>query len=241
MQSSRGGQWPPRLLFPHVPPEGSVSESPLLSGLNAQQREAVLATDGAVLILAGAGSGKTRVITHRIAHLVLEKGVASEAILAVTFTNKAARQMKERTEALLAGRTIKTWISTFHSLCVRILRAHAEAAGLAREFVIYDEDDQLQAVRQALRALDLPEKLHPPRRVLGRLSALKNAGRDPESEEPGSAAEALLARVAERYRQTLEAAHAVDFDDLLLKAVALLDAREDIRDAYRRRFRYLLV
>jgi DNA helicase-2/ATP-dependent DNA helicase PcrA len=218
-----------------------AATSPLLEGLNPQQREAVLATDGPVLVLAGAGSGKTRVITQRIAHLVLEKNIPSEAILAVTFTNKAAGEMKERTEALLAGRTIRAWLSTFHSLCVRILRAHAEAAGLAREFVIYDDDDQLQAVRQALRALDLPEKLHPPRRILARLSASKNAGRDPEAGEPGSPAEAILARVAERYRLTLEAAHAVDFDDLLLKAGALLDAREDIRDGYRRRFRYVLV
>jgi DNA helicase-2/ATP-dependent DNA helicase PcrA len=218
-----------------------AESSPLLEGLNPQQREAVLATEGPVLVLAGAGSGKTRVITQRIAHLVLEKDVPSEAILAVTFTNKAAGEMKERTEALLAGRPIRTWLSTFHSLCVRILRAHADAAGLAREFVIYDEDDQLSAVRQALRALDLPEKLHPPRRILGRLSARKNAGRDPEAGEPGSPAEAILARVAERYRQTLEAAHAVDFDDLLLKAGALLDAQGDIREGYRRRFRYVLV
>jgi DNA helicase-2/ATP-dependent DNA helicase PcrA len=217
-------------------------EPSLLAGLNPQQREAVQATEGAVLILAGAGSGKTRVITHRIAHLVLDKGVPSERIMAVTFTNKAAGEMKARTEALLAGQPVKSWISTFHSLCVRILRREAEAAGLPRDFVIYDDEDQLQAVREALRALDLPEKVHPPRRILARLSAAKNAGRDPEEDEDSeSVAAATLARVAERYRQTLEAAHALDFDDLLLRAVALLESNEAVRESYRQRFQYVLV
>jgi DNA helicase-2/ATP-dependent DNA helicase PcrA len=214
--------------------------SPLLDGLNPQQREAVLATEGPVLILAGAGSGKTRVITHRIAHLVLEKGVPSEQILAVTFTNKAAGEMKARVESLLGG-ALKSWISTFHSLCVRILRREAAAAGLPRDFLIYDEDDQLAAVRDALRALDLSEKLHPPRRVLSRISAAKNSGRDPEAPDADSVAASLLARITERYRLSLDAAHALDFDDLLLRAVALLSSREDVRDGYRRRFRYLLV
>jgi len=219
-----------------------MGESALLAGLNPQQREAVLATEGAVLILAGAGSGKTRVITHRIAHLVLDKGVPSERILAVTFTNKAAGEMKARTEALLPGQSVKSWISTFHSLCVRILRRESAAAGLPRDFVIYDDEDQLQAVREALRALDLPEKVHPPRRILARISAAKNAGRDPEEgNESESVAAATLARVAERYRQTLEAAHALDFDDLLLRTVALLEADEAVREGYRQRFQYVLV
>ena len=219
-----------------------LEDFPLLAGLNPQQREAVLASEGAVLILAGAGSGKTRVITQRIAHLVLDKGVPSERILAVTFTNKAAGEMKARTEALLPGQAVKSWISTFHSLCVRILRREAEAAGLPRDFVIYDDEDQLQAVREALRALDLPEKVHPPRRILARISAAKNAGRDPEQENDSeSVAAATLARVAERYRQTLEAAHALDFDDLLLRTVALLESNEAVRESYRQRFQYVLV
>jgi DNA helicase-2/ATP-dependent DNA helicase PcrA len=193
-----------------------------------------------VLILAGAGSGKTRVITHRIAHLVLERGIPSDAILAVTFTNKAAGEMKARTEALLAGQPLRGWISTFHSLCVRILRREAAAAGLAREFVIYDEDDQLAAVREAIRALDLSEKLHPPRRLLSRISAAKNAGRDPV-EEGEQDAVGVYARVAARYQETLAAAHALDFDDLLLRTVALLDSDAAVREAYQRRFRYVLV
>jgi DNA helicase-2/ATP-dependent DNA helicase PcrA len=218
-----------------------VSDSPLLQGLNPQQREAVLATEGPVLILAGAGSGKTRVITHRIAHLVLERGVPSDAILAVTFTNKAAGEMKARAEALLPGAPLRSWISTFHSLCVRLLRRDAEAAGLPRDFVIYDEDDQVSAVRAALKELDLSEKIHPPRRVLSRLSARKNQGRLREEGEEESLAANLLGRIAERYQQILTTARALDFDDLLLRAVDLLAKNEDVRESYRRRFRYLLV
>jgi DNA helicase-2/ATP-dependent DNA helicase PcrA len=213
----------------------------LLDGLNEQQREAVLAAEGPVLILAGAGSGKTRVITHRIAHLVLERGVPSGAILAVTFTNKAAGEMKERAQALLAGHALETWISTFHSLCVRVLRREWEAAGLPRGFVIYDEDDQLAAVREALRALALSEKLHPPRRLLARISAAKNSGRDPAEAGDDSVGAALLARLAERYQSILDGAGALDFDDLLLRTARLFESRPEVREAWRRRFRYLLV
>ena len=218
-----------------------MSESPLLAGLNPQQREAVLAADGPVLILAGAGSGKTRVITHRLAHLILERGVEGGAILAVTFTNKAAGEMKARAEALLAGRALSTWISTFHAFCVRLLRREAAAAGLKPGFLIYDTEDQLQTVREALRALDLSEKLHPPRRLLSRISARKNTGRDPEEAEAGSFAESTFARVAERYRQSLQAAGALDFDDLLLRSVSLLKSDAPARERWQRRFRYLLV
>ncbi len=215
----------------------SAEASPLLAPLNPQQREAVLATEGPVLILAGAGSGKTRVITHRLAHLVLEKGVPSESILAVTFTNKAAGEMKERVEKLLGGSALRSWISTFHSFCVRVLRRDGQALGLAPGFVIYDEDDQVAAVREALRALDLSEKLHPPRRLLSKISARKNSSRpDDEGELFG-----VFDRVAERYHEILRAAGAVDFDDLLLKTVTLYEEHEAVRDAYRRRFRYLLV
>jgi DNA helicase-2/ATP-dependent DNA helicase PcrA len=212
----------------------------LLAGLNAQQREAVLATEGPVLILAGAGSGKTRVITHRVAHLVLDKGVPSEAILAVTFTNKAAGEMKERTAALLRGGVLASWISTFHSFCVRLLRREAAAAGLPPGFLIYDDDDQLAVVREVLRRLDLSEKLHPPRRLLSRISSRKNSGRDPDG-LAGTFAESTFARVAEAYRQALLAAGALDFDDLLLRAVALLEGNPEVRERWQARFRYLLV
>ena len=213
--------------------------SSLLSGLNPRQSEAVLAVEGPVLILAGAGSGKTRVITHRIAHLVLDRQVPSESILAVTFTNKAAAEMRTRAEALLAGQPLRSWMSTFHSFCVRLLRREAVAAGLDPRFQIYDETDQLGAVKEAMRALDLSEKLHPPRRLLARISARKSSGQG-EEEEDGSIA-GITAEVEARYRQVLEAAGALDFDDLLLRAVALLGDNNAVCEAWGRRFPYLLV
>ena len=214
-----------------------VETSPILAGLNPQQREAVAAITGPVLILAGAGSGKTRVITHRVAHLVLDHGVDSARILAVTFTNKAAEQMRSRTETLLADRPLRASMSTFHSFCVRLLRREAAAADLPPGFLIYDEDDQIAAVREAMRALDLSEKLHPPRRMLSRISARKNAGRTDEDDESAD----LTGRVMERYREALRAAGAVDFDDLLLRAVELLERNEGVRASWRERFPFLLV
>ncbi len=208
-------------------------------GLNSSQREAVEAVSGPVLILAGAGSGKTRVITHRIAHLALERGVPSERILAVTFTNKAAEEMKARAARLLGDRPMRAWISTFHSLCVRLLRREATAAGLPPEFVIYDEDDQLAAVREAMRALDVSEKLHPPRRLLSRISARKNSGRAETDED--ALGLGPTDRVLERYTAILRAAGALDFDDLLLRARELLQRQAEVREAWQRRFPYVLV
>ncbi len=219
----------------------SPSVSGPLSGLNEEQRAAVAATEGPVLILAGAGSGKTRVITHRIAHLVLDHGVRAEDVLAVTFTNKAAGEMRERVSGLLGGGPLPLWVSTFHSFCVRVLRREAVNAGLRSGFVIYDEADQLGAVKSALRALDLSEKLHPPRRVLSRISATKNAGRALGDADDGSFAGGVFAEVAGRYQESLRAANAVDFDDLLLLTVSLLAGNEAVRVAWRRRFRYVLV
>ena len=213
--------------------------SEVLAGLNSSQREAVAAVEGPVLILAGAGSGKTRVITHRIAHLVLDRGVDSARILAVTFTNKAAEEMRGRAERLLEGRPMRAWISTFHSLCLRLLRQEARTAGLSASFLVYDEDDQLAAVKEAMRALDLSEKLHPPRRLLARISRRKNSGREAGDEE-GLAAD-LTARVMERYQAVLGAAQALDFDDLLLRAQELLERDQAVREAWQRRFPYLLV
>jgi DNA helicase-2/ATP-dependent DNA helicase PcrA len=218
------------------PDQGPIA----LSGLNDSQREAVLATDGAVLILAGAGSGKTRVITRRIAHLLLDRGVPAYQILAVTFTNKAAGELRRRIEELAGEAAKGGFFSTFHSFGVRLLRREAEAAGLPHDFVIYDGDDQLAAVREVLKRFDMNEKLYPPQRLLSWISSRKNLGlalaRADDDDSPGRYAE-----IAAGYASVLAAAHAVDFDDLLLRSVALLERNGAVREAWQRRFRYILV
>jgi DNA helicase-2/ATP-dependent DNA helicase PcrA len=214
--------------------------SAVLGELNASQRAAVEAVEGPVLVLAGAGSGKTRVITRRIAHLVLDRGVDSARILAVTFTNKAAEEMRGRAQQLLGGAPLRAWISTFHALCVRLLRREAAAAGLSPGFLIYDEGDQLAALREAMKSLDLSEKLHPPRRLLARISALKNSGRNADSDEDLLGA-GLAERVRQAYQRVLQTAGALDFDDLLLRAHALLAEQPAVREVWQRRFPFVLV
>jgi DNA helicase-2/ATP-dependent DNA helicase PcrA len=216
----------------------------LLDALNRQQREAVESTEGPLLILAGAGSGKTRVITFRIAHLIESRGVAPESILAVTFTNKAADQMKTRVAQMLsAGTAAWPHISTFHSFCVRVLRRNIDRIGYTREFSIYDEDDQQRTIKGCLKELGLSEQVASPRAALGRISYAKNHGQspeemyrhalDPESEK--------LASVFELYEKKLRQANALDFDDLLLKTAHLLDEAPEVREDYNRRYRYIMV
>jgi DNA helicase-2/ATP-dependent DNA helicase PcrA len=216
----------------------------LLDELNPQQREAVQTTEGPLLILAGAGSGKTRVITYRIAYLIEQCGVRPGSILAVTFTNKASAEMRERVERLvqLAGRG-RPWVSTFHSFCVRVLRESGARIGLPQDFSIYDEDDQLRVVKAALRHLGLTERELQARTVLARISYAKNHGRSPEAVFQ-SASDPLAERAAvvyDLYSKELKKAHAVDFDDLLLETERLL--REDAETAlrYNDRYRYILV
>jgi len=227
-----------------------------LDELNPQQREAVEATDGPVLILAGAGSGKTRVITYRIAYLIEHLGVMPESILAVTFTNKAAAEMAERVEKLVGRLSIaKPVISTFHSFCVRVLRRDVEALripssvpgqppiGLTKNFVIYDEADQQQVVKGVMRRLGLDDKQLTPRNVLSRISWAKNHMLDPQeiylqSADPKSE---KIAHIFEEYRKELRKANAMDFDDLLLEAMRLLKSVAAVRDYYNRRFQYILV
>jgi DNA helicase-2/ATP-dependent DNA helicase PcrA len=222
---------------------------PLLANLNPEQRAAVEATEGPLLILAGAGSGKTRVITSRIAWLIREKGVAPDSILAVTFTNKAASEMGERVNRLLGHTSIaKPLISTFHSLCVRILRRDIEAlkvggVGLTRSFAIYDESDQQGIVKQVMRRMGLDTKQLTPRTVLGRISWAKNHMVDPQeyylgSKDPNSE---RIAHIYKSYQAELGKNNAMDFDDLLLEAVRLLKVSGEVRERYRRRYRYLLV
>jgi DNA helicase-2/ATP-dependent DNA helicase PcrA len=216
----------------------------LLEQLNAQQRAAVEHTDGPLLILAGAGSGKTRVITYRIAYLIEVCGTPPENILAVTFTNKAADQMKDRVAALLEGRISRLpHISTFHSFCVSVLRRHIDILGYTRDFTIYDEDDQQRAVKVAGRELGLSEWITSPRSVLSRISTAKNRGVSPEKMEDGAYDPSTrnLAALYKAYEDKLRQSNALDFDDLLLKTVALFDDAADVAEEYNRRFRYVMV
>ena len=227
-----------------------------LDELNPQQREAVETTEGPVLILAGAGSGKTRVITYRIAYLIEKMGVMPEAILAVTFTNKAAAEMAERVEKLVGGLSIaKPVISTFHSFCVRVLRRDIEALripssvpgqppiGLTKNFVIYDESDQQSVVKSVMRRLGLDDKELTPRTVLSRISWAKNHMLDPQEVylQSGDPKTEKIAHIYEEYRKELLKANAMDFDDLLLEAARLLKSVAAVREYYNRRFLYLLV
>ncbi|MBI4165476.1 MAG: UvrD-helicase domain-containing protein [Acidobacteria bacterium] len=220
--------------------------SHLLDQLNTQQRTAVEHSEGPALILAGAGSGKTRVITYRIAHLIGAKGIPPESILAVTFTNKAADQMKERVAHLLSD-SLESWphISTFHSFCVRVLRRNIEGAlpGYTRDFSIYDEDDQARLVKTIVNELGLGEQAASPRSLLARISYAKNRGLAPQDlyRQAADAATEKLATVFERYERKLRQANALDFDDLLLKTVELLYAAKDVCERYNQRFRYVLV
>jgi DNA helicase-2/ATP-dependent DNA helicase PcrA len=224
-------------------------DSDFLSQLNEQQREAVLATEGPLLILAGAGSGKTRVIAHRIAYLIAEKKVASWNILAVTFTNKAADEMRQRVQRLLRTqeRSDLPLVSTFHSLCVRILRQDIEKLNdkYTRRFTIYDQDDQLRLLKQAIRDLGYDEKYIAPRATQSAISSAKNRGEDPTAfaarAEYQDERRAVMAKVYEMYEARLHGNNALDFDDLLIKAVRLLRDVDEVREKYNNKFRYILV
>ena len=214
-----------------------------LASLNPSQRDAVVHTQGALLILAGAGSGKTRVITTRIAHLVANNHATPGEILAVTFTNKAAEEMRGRVEELLGSDCRQVWLSTFHALCARLLRREAPAIGLTRDFVIYDSSDQIAVVKQALRANDIDDKMLTPRAALSRISAAKNRLETPaEMKSSGwSLRDQQVSKVYETYLRVLGEAGALDFDDLLLKTVELMETSERVREFYARKFRYILI
>jgi DNA helicase-2/ATP-dependent DNA helicase PcrA len=219
-----------------------VSADAILADLNPKQEEAVLHTEGPLLVLAGAGSGKTRVITRRIAYLIGCCGVPPWNILAVTFTNKAADEMKRRVAALL-GQDDKVWIGTFHSTCVRILRKHGGALGLRSSFVIYDEGDQLSLMRDCLRALDLSEQALNPRAVLARISRAKNELLSPDEYAlvANDLMEERTAKLYRIYQERLEGLQALDFDDLLVATVRLLERHPEVLAAYQDLWRYLLV
>jgi DNA helicase-2/ATP-dependent DNA helicase PcrA len=214
-----------------------------LTTLNDAQREAVLATEGPLLVLAGAGSGKTRVLTFRIAHIVTELGASPAEILAITFTNKAANEMRERLATLIGPASRSMWVMTFHSMCVRMLRFDAERLGFTRNFTIYDEDDRKRMLKQVLAELEISEQRYPLPAISNRISTAKNELVDAE-EFAGRAVTPLdkaVARIFPRYQRRMKTANAMDFDDLLVEAHRLLSEHAEVLGAYQSRFRYISV
>ena len=224
-------------------PRLAVDPDTLLEGLNPQQRVAVLHHGGPLLIVAGAGSGKTRVLTHRIAWLMAERSASPGQILAITFTNKAAGEMKERVATLVGPRAKAMWVSTFHSACVRICRAEAKRLGFSSSFSIYDADDSRRLMTAVCRDLDFDPKRYPPRSMAAQVSNLKNELIDFEDAKSRAAnhAERAVAEAYELYQSRLRRANALDFDDLIMTTVTLLQLFPDVADHYRRRFRHVLV
>ncbi|WCK55066.1 DNA helicase PcrA [Aneurinibacillus sp. Ricciae_BoGa-3] len=215
----------------------------VLKGLNPQQREAVLTTEGPLLILAGAGSGKTRVLTQRIAYLLKEKRVVPWSILALTFTNKAAREMKDRIAAIVGPDAEDIWISTFHSMCVRILRRDIDRIGYSRNFTILDSGDQLTVVKQALKDMNIDPKKFDPRAILGLISGAKNELKDPERFGQGllGPIEQVAHRVYVSYQKKLKSNNALDFDDLIMKTIDLFNQFPEVLEFYQKKFKYIHV
>ncbi len=212
--------------------------------LNEQQKEAVFCTEGPLLLLAGAGSGKTRVLTHRIAYLIQECGVNPYHILAITFTNKAAAEMRERVDDLVGYGAEHIWVSTFHSACVRILRRHIDLIGYDRNFTIYDTDDTKQVIRDVIKRLQLDKKQYPERGLLNEISKAKDELITPseyEMKAAGKFREMQVAKVYAEYQKQLHANNALDFDDLLFKTVELFQFHPDILEQYQQRFQYIMV
>ncbi len=214
-----------------------------LSSLNEPQREAVLATDGPLLVLAGAGSGKTRVLTYRIAHIVGDLGVSPAEILAITFTNKAAEEMRGRLGELIGPGARMMWVMTFHAMCVRMLRLDAERVGYTRHFSIYDDDDRKRMIARVMAELEIDEKRYPANAIGARISSAKNELVSPAefTARATSPLDKAAARIFPRLQQRMREANAMDFDDLLVEAHRLLSEHTEVLEAYRDRFRYIHV
>jgi len=225
------------------PKRRQLDPDALLTGLNGPQRDAVTHAGSPLLIVAGAGSGKTRVLTHRIAYLLAARDVHPGQIIAITFTNKAAGEMKERVASLVGSRARAMWVSTFHSACVRILRAEHEHAGLKSTFSIYDADDSRRLMQLVARELDLDPKRHPARGLAAQVSNLKNELIDPETfaDKAKGPIERAVAEAYTLYQRRLKEAHALDFDDLIMTTVHLFQSHPHVAESYRRRFRHVLV
>jgi DNA helicase-2/ATP-dependent DNA helicase PcrA len=222
---------------------GAATNS-LLDALNPQQREAVMHTDGPMLVVAGAGSGKTRVLTHRVAHLIESGSAAPSEILAITFTNRAANEMKERVQGLVGGRTAaRMWVMTFHAACGRLLRRDAERLGYRSSFTIYDQADQVRLVKACIEELELDPKRFAPRAVHSAISRAKDRllTADGYADQVGNFFEQTVASVYALYQRRLYAANAMDFDDMILQAVLLLEADEEARAAWQARFSHIMV
>lgn len=216
----------------------------IYDSLNGPQREAVYHTEGPLLILAGAGSGKTRVLTHRIAYLIEEKGINPWNILAITFTNKAAGEMRERVDQIVGFGAESIWVSTFHSTCVRILRRHIDRLGYDTNFTIYDTDDQKTLMKDVCKRLQIDTKVYRERNLLAAISAAKNELITPEEyrlQSEGDFGRQKIASVYEEYEKQMRANNALDFDDLLLKAVQLFQTQPEVLDYYQERFRYIMI
>ncbi len=215
----------------------------ILNGLNPEQKEAVKATEGPLLIMAGAGSGKTRVLTQRIAYLMVEKGVNPYNILAITFTNKAAKEMRQRIAGVLGGASEDIWISTFHSMCVRILRKDIDRIGYNRNFTILDTTDQQSVVKQILKERNIDPKKHDPRAILGSISSAKNELVTPEefAKTAGDYFSQIISDVYTEYQRRLRKNHALDFDDLIMQTIHLFQRVPEVLEYYQRKFQYIHV
>ena len=215
-----------------------------LDSLNEKQRMAVEKTEGPLLILAGAGSGKTRVLTHRIAYLIEKKNVYPSSILAITFTNKAANEMKNRVASLIGEVSSAMWIGTFHSICVRILRKHADKIGYGKDFVIYDPTDQKTLVKECMKELNIDDKRTTPKYAIAKISDAKNEMISPEKFSEVNSGDYYLDKVCkiyELYQKKLKNNNAMDFDDLILKAIEIFKASKEVLEEYQRRFKYIHV
>lgn len=219
------------------------SKAELLNGMNPRQKEAVLHTDGPLLLMAGAGSGKTRVLTHRIAYLIEEKEVNPWNILAITFTNKAAKEMKERVNAILASGGEDVWVSTFHSMCVRILRRDIDFIGYNRNFTIIDSSEQLTLMKRILKELNIDPKKYDPRSILGTISQAKNSLQTPQdfAKMQGSYYEEIVAKCYAAYQKELQYNQCMDFDDLIMNTIRLFEEHPDSLTYYQNKFHYIHV
>ena len=214
-----------------------------LNTLNEPQAQAVMCTEGPLLVLAGAGSGKTRVLTYRIAHLLEDLDVAPWRVLAITFTNKAAAEMRERLGQLVGPAARGMWVSTFHACCVRILRADADLLGFGKNFTIYDTDDQKRLFKAIMMEMDIDPRRFPANTLMARVSQAKNELKVPGqmAEEAADPVQKMAARVYATYQERLRQANSMDFDDLLMYAWLLLKNHEEVLSAYQERFRYIMV